>query len=69
MAPASMPPALVQRLNREINRILGTDTIKAAFARLGAEMAPMSVAEYDTLLRTDIERRREWIRLAGIQPQ
>jgi tripartite-type tricarboxylate transporter receptor subunit TctC len=69
MAPASMPPALVQRLNREINRILGTDTIKAAFARLGAEMAPMSVAEYDTLLRTEIERRREWIRLAGIQPQ
>ncbi|WP_353213373.1 tripartite tricarboxylate transporter substrate binding protein [Rhodovarius sp.] len=69
MAPASMPPALVQRLNREINRILGTDTIKAAFARLGAEMAPMSVAEYDTLLRTDIERRRQWIRLAGIQPQ
>jgi tripartite-type tricarboxylate transporter receptor subunit TctC len=69
MAPASTPPALVQRLNREINRILGTDTIKAAFARLGAEMAPMSVAEYDTLLRTDIERRREWIRLAGIQPQ
>lgn len=69
MAPASTPPALVQRLNREINRILGTDSIKAAFARLGAEMAPMSVAEYDTLLRTDIERRREWIRLAGIQPQ
>jgi tripartite-type tricarboxylate transporter receptor subunit TctC len=69
MAPASTPPALVERLNREINRILGTDTIKAAFARLGAEMAPMSVAEYATLLRTDIERRREWIRLAGIQPQ
>ena len=69
MAPIATPPAVVQRLNTEVNRILGMDSIKAAFARLGAEMAPMSVAEYDALLRADIERRREWIRLAGIEPQ
>ena len=47
---------------------IATASIQAAFARLGAEIAPMTVAEYDTLLREDIERRREWIRLAGIQP-
>jgi tripartite-type tricarboxylate transporter receptor subunit TctC len=68
MAPAATPRAVVDRLNAAVNRILGTAAIQAAFARLGAEIAPMTVAEYDTLLREDIERRREWIRLAGIQP-
>jgi tripartite-type tricarboxylate transporter receptor subunit TctC len=68
MAPAATPRAVVDRLNAAVNRILDTDPIRAAFARLGAEIAPMTVAEYDTLLREDIERRREWIRIAGIQP-
>ncbi|MGG5888134.1 Bug family tripartite tricarboxylate transporter substrate binding protein [Falsiroseomonas sp. HC035] len=68
MAPAGTPREVVEKLNAAVNRILGTASIQAAFARLGAEIAPMTVAEYDTLLREDIERRREWIRLAGIQP-
>jgi tripartite-type tricarboxylate transporter receptor subunit TctC len=68
MAPAGTPREVVEKLNAAVNRILATASIQAAFARLGAEIAPMTVAEYDTLLREDIERRREWIRLAGIQP-
>ncbi|HEV7266439.1 MAG TPA: tripartite tricarboxylate transporter substrate binding protein [Falsiroseomonas sp.] len=68
MAPAGTPREVVEKLNAAVNRILATASIQAAFARLGAEIAPMTVADYDTLLREDIERRREWIRLAGIQP-
>jgi tripartite-type tricarboxylate transporter receptor subunit TctC len=69
MAPAATPRPVVERLNAAINRILARPSTIEAFARLGAEIAPMSVAEYDALLRADIEKRREWIRLAGIQPE
>ncbi|MES2713599.1 MAG: tripartite tricarboxylate transporter substrate binding protein [Pseudomonadota bacterium] len=69
LAPAATPRAIVERLNAEINRIIATDAIRDAFSRLGAEIAPMSPDAFGDALRADIERRREWINLAGIQPQ
>ncbi|MDB5316262.1 MAG: tripartite tricarboxylate transporter substrate binding protein [Rhodospirillales bacterium] len=69
LAPAATPRPIVERLNAEINRILDTDALKDAFGRLGAEIAPMSPEAFGDVLRADIERRRVWINLAGIQPQ
>ena len=69
MAPAATPRPVVEALNVAINRILVMPATIETFGRLGAEIAPMSVAEYDALLRADIVKRREWIRLAGIQPE
>ncbi|MBR0653694.1 Bug family tripartite tricarboxylate transporter substrate binding protein [Plastoroseomonas arctica] len=69
LAPFATPRAVIERLNAEINRIIATDAIKDAFARLGAEIAPMPPEAFGDVLRADIERRRVWINLAGIQPQ
>jgi tripartite-type tricarboxylate transporter receptor subunit TctC len=69
LAPSATPRPIVERLNAEINRIINTDALKDAFGRLGAEIAPMSPEAFGDVLRADIERRREWINLAGIQPQ
>lgn len=69
LAPTGTPRPIVERLNAEINRIINTDGIKEAFGRLGAEIAPMSPEAFGDVLRADIERRRVWINLAGIQPQ
>jgi tripartite-type tricarboxylate transporter receptor subunit TctC len=69
MAPMATPRPVVEKLNAAINQILARPATIEAFGRLGAEIAPMSVAEYDALLRADIAKRREWIRLAGIQPE
>jgi tripartite-type tricarboxylate transporter receptor subunit TctC len=68
MAPAGLPAPIRDRLHEEVNRVLTTPASREAMARGGAEPMPMSVAEFDAFLRRDIERQREWIRMAKIQP-
>jgi tripartite-type tricarboxylate transporter receptor subunit TctC len=67
MAPKGTPDAVVERLHGEIGRILAAGAAREAMARGGAEPMPMSLAEFDTFLRRDIDRQREWIRMARIQ--
>ncbi|WP_431283475.1 tripartite tricarboxylate transporter substrate binding protein [Humitalea sp. 24SJ18S-53] len=69
MAPVATPRPIVERLHAEINRILAEPATREAFARVGAEVAAMSIADYDAQLRADIDKRREYIRIAGIQPE
>ena len=69
LAPTGTPRHVVERLNAAVNRILATDQLREQFGRLGAEPAPMTPEQFHTLLREDIERRREWIRIAGIRPE
>ena len=67
MAPTGTPEAVVERLHAEIGRILSAGAAREAMARGGALPMPMTIAEFDGFLRRDIERQREWIRMAGIQ--
>ena len=69
LAPTGTPRMVVDRLNAEVNRLLNLPSTRETFGRLGAEIAPMTPEEFGALLRADIEKRREWIRLAGIQPE
>lgn len=52
-APVSMLQAHVQRMNREINRLLALPTIKARFAELGADAQPMTPAEVKALVQAE----------------
>ena len=45
-APHGTPDADRQRLNTEINKILASEEIKKKFAELGADIRPMSVAQF-----------------------
>lgn len=67
MAPAGTSPAIVERLHAEVTRILELPATRAAQARMGAQPLPMPVAAFAEYLARDIERQREWIRMAGIQ--
>ena len=66
MAPTGTPAAVVERLHAEVNRILSDAAAREVMARGGAQPMPMTVAQFDAFLRRDIERQREWIRMAGI---
>jgi tripartite-type tricarboxylate transporter receptor subunit TctC len=67
MAPAGTPAPVVGRLHAEVNRILQEGAAREAMARGGAQPMPMTVEEFGAFVRRDIERQREWIRMAGIQ--
>ncbi len=68
MAPAATPLPIRERLNAEVNRILGLPATREAQARLGAQPMPMSIAEFDAWLRADIPRQAEFIRMARMTP-
>ena len=54
--PKGMAPDLVERLHREINQLLGSAEAARAFTTQGMDAAPVSLKEYQQLVRTDAER-------------
>ena len=69
MAPAGTPKPIVDKLNAEINKVLGKPEVKEAWAKQGAEPLVMTPAEFDTYLRGDIDKWAKVIQTAGIKVQ
>jgi tripartite-type tricarboxylate transporter receptor subunit TctC len=65
LAPARTPPAIVDRLHRELIAILKTPEISDRLTREGAEPVGNSPAEFTAFLKTDIARWAKVIKTAG----
>jgi tripartite-type tricarboxylate transporter receptor subunit TctC len=55
-APAGTPQEVVTRLNREINRIVGTQAVKDRILALGGEPLPLTPAEFGAKATEDSRR-------------
>jgi tripartite-type tricarboxylate transporter receptor subunit TctC len=66
MAAAKTPKEIVERMNREVTRIMTTPATKEWQAKLGADPMPMTVAQFEEFMRKDIETQRKWITEAKI---
>ena len=66
MAPTGTPQPILDRLNAEVNRVLERPETRERQAASGAQPLPMSVGDFGAFLTRDIERQREWIRMARI---
>lgn len=55
-APAGTPVAVVERLNREINRILATPAVKSQIDTIGAEATPLTVQQFAAQMADDSRR-------------
>lgn len=55
-APAGTPAPVVERLNREMNRILATPAVKLQIQLIGAEATPLSVQQFATVMADDSKR-------------
>lgn len=66
-APAGTPQPVIERLNREINRILVTPAVAQVIRGIGAEATPMSPAQLAALNNSDLRRFADIIKQQGIR--
>src|SRR4051812_7977655 len=67
--PAGMPPALVNRIARDINTVLASADLKEQFAKASTEPYVMTTQEFAKFVRKEIDENGRIIKAAGIQPQ
>jgi len=68
-APAGTPPAIVSRLNQEINKILGTQSVKDRILAIGGIPAPMTPTDFNMRASIDGARFGELIRARNIKAE
>ena len=66
-APAGTPPAVVSRLNSEINKALGTQAVKDRISAIGGIPAPMSPSDFNLRASIDSARFGALIKTRGIK--
>ena len=68
VAPAKTPPAVVARLNAQVQQALASPTVKQMLADAGGEAFPGTPEQFGTFLQSERARYEKLIRDAGIKP-
>lgn len=55
-APAGTPPAIIDQLNKAINKVVSSDSFRERLVNMGGEPSPMTPAEFGDKAREDTER-------------
>ena len=66
VGPAKMPPAIVEKLNREINAVLADPNVVSKHEKLGAKVAPGTIADFKKMLDADKTRWGEVVKRNNI---
>jgi tripartite-type tricarboxylate transporter receptor subunit TctC len=69
LAPARVPAAIIDKVNRDVVEVLRAPVLRDAFLSQGAESAPGTPAEFAAFLRTETLRWGQVVRAAGIKPE
>src|SRR5688572_3631938 len=69
LAPAATPPALVNRLNGEINKALAAPDLKDRLLNAGIQPVGTTPAEFGSFIRSETVRFAKVIKEAGIKPE
>jgi tripartite-type tricarboxylate transporter receptor subunit TctC len=67
LAPAKTPPALIERLNHEIVKVLQQSDVKERLFNAGSEVVASTPAAFDTAIKTEMKDLGKLIRDAGIK--
>jgi len=69
LAPAGTPPAVIERLNKEVIAVLALPEVKERLAKIGADASPTSPADFDALVVRELAENGELVKAAGIKAQ
>src|SRR5215813_1012876 len=68
-APRSTPPAIVERLNQEVNAALADPRIRTRLAELGGTVLAGSPGDFGKLIADETEKLAKVVRFANIKPE
>jgi tripartite-type tricarboxylate transporter receptor subunit TctC len=68
VGPRGLPPALVTRLNREVNTVLADPGVQKRFQDSGLELGGGTPAQLQALIRSQAEAMAKLVKEVGIQP-
>ncbi|UCF75913.1 MAG: tripartite tricarboxylate transporter substrate binding protein [Betaproteobacteria bacterium] len=69
LAPGKTPPAILDRLNRELQQVLNDADARKRLARRGLEAAPGTAADFSALIRSEIPKWAKVMQAAGVKPE
>jgi len=69
LAPAGTPPAVVDKLNREINAVLTSADMAPALRRFGYDAMITTPAEFATFFAAELRKWPAILKTTGIKPQ
>ena len=69
MLPAGTPREIVERLHRELVKVLGSQDVKDQFAQHSAEASPSTPEEFGAYVKQEIARWQKVARDAGVKPE
>ena len=69
IAPSGVPAAIQQRLNDEARKALASPEVRERMARAGADALPMSITEFNTFIRAEMESAAQIAKAANLKGQ
>jgi tripartite-type tricarboxylate transporter receptor subunit TctC len=69
LAPANTPSPIVEKISRDIARVLQLPDVQDRLTKLGMITSTQGPAKFDELVRKDTERFGKLLREAGIGPE
>ena len=68
LAPAGTPPAIVEKMNTEVNAVLKSKEVAERFALLGALAVGGSPADFERFMRADLAKWARIVKERNIKP-
>jgi len=68
-APAKTHPAIVQRLNQEVNAVLTRSDVREKFLSIGMEWTGGTPAQFDAFIKAESARMSKVIKAAGLRAE
>lgn len=65
LAPASLPPALRERISGDIRAVVDQPDLKARLADLGGEVVSSTPAEFDTFMQAEFRKWQDIVKQSG----
>jgi tripartite-type tricarboxylate transporter receptor subunit TctC len=69
IGPANMPPAIVQRLSKEINEVLRQKDVTDRMLAEGTVPTPSSPEEFTAYIRAELKKWGDVVKMAGIKSE